>query len=191
VFAITLDLLQLINRRYFVSLGYFFAGIIAHLRNTTLMTNKGNKLKTLKILWLVMIVLPIHAMATELVTDQVRLSNAWVKQPMPGMQMSVGFVDIENTTTKALRLIAVRSPFSMKSELHEMVMVDNVMQMRHADDGWVIAPGASISLAPGGKHVMLMGVKSYEQDQTQTQLEFHIENMGWVSVAASLKVSMP
>ena len=174
-----------------MSPGYFFAGIIAHVRNTTLMTNKGNKLKTLKILWLVMIMLPIHAMATELVTDQVRLSNAWVKQPMPGMRMSAGFVNIENTTTDEIRLIAVRTPFSMKSELHEMVMVDNVMQMRHASKGWLIAPGASISLAPGGKHAMLMGIKAYDQDQTQTQLEFQIEGMGWVSVTATLKASMP
>jgi copper(I)-binding protein len=191
VFTATLDFLQLKNRGCFVSRGYFFAGTIAHIKNRTLITNKGNKLKTLKMLWLAMIMLPIHAMATELVTDQVRLSNAWVKQPMPGMRMSAGFVNIENTTTDEIRLIAVRTPFSMKSELHEMVMVDNVMQMRHASKGWLIAPGASISLAPGGKHAMLMGIKAYDQDQTQTQLEFQIEGMGWVSVTATLKASMP
>jgi|TARA_B110001469_G_scaffold66029_1_gene63063 copper(I)-binding protein len=148
-------------------------------------------LKILKFLWLAMIILPIHAAASELVTDQVRLSNAWIKKPMPGMQMSAGYVNIENTTTNEIRLIAVRTPFSMKSELHEMVMVENVMQMRHASDGWLIAPGASISLAPGGKHAMLMGIKSYEQNQTETPLEFHIEGMGWVSVTAILKASMP
>jgi copper(I)-binding protein len=152
---------------------------------------KGNKLKILKILWVALIVLPMNAVATELVTDQVQLSNAWVKKPMPGMQMSVGFVDIKNTSTAEVRLVAVRTPFSMKSELHEMVMVNSVMQMRPASGGWIIAPGASISLAPGGKHAMLMGVTSHDKNQTETQLEFQIEGVGWVSVVATLKVAVP
>ena len=111
--------------------------------------------------------------------------------PMPGMQMSAGYVDIENTSSNDIKVIAVRTPFSKMAELHDMVMVNKVMQMRHASDGWVIAAGTSLSLAPGGKHVMLMGVKPLESNQSETILEFNIEGLGWVAVPAALKVSMP
>jgi copper(I)-binding protein len=64
------------------------------------------------------------------------------------------------------------------SELHDMVMVDKVMLMRFASDGWVITPGTILSLAPGGKHAMLMGVKSSVQDLSETLLEFNIVGLG-------------
>ena len=142
-------------------------------------------------LLVVMALLPIHLVVNASATDQILFSHAWVKMPMPGMQMSAGYVDIENTSSNDIKVIAVRTPFSKMAELHDMVMVNKVMQMRHASDGWVIAAGTSLSLAPGGKHAMLMGVKPLESNQSETILEFNIEGLGWVAVPAALKVSMP
>jgi len=138
-----------------------------------------------------MALLPIHLFANESGTDQILFSHAWVKMPMPGMQMSAGYVDIENTSSNDIKVIAVRTPFSRMAELHDMVMVNKVMQMRHVKDGWVITAETSLSLAPGGKHAMLVGVKPLESNQSETILEFNIEGLGWVSVTAALKVSMP
>jgi len=138
-----------------------------------------------------MALLPINLVVNASGTDQILFSHTWVKMPMPGMQMSAGYVNIENTSSNDIKVIAVRTPFSKMAELHDMVMVNKVMQMRHASDGWVIASGTSLSLAPGGKHVMLMGVKPLESNQSETILEFNIEGLGWVAVPATLKVSMP
>ena len=138
-----------------------------------------------------MALLLIHLVANASGTDQFLFSDAWVKMPMPGMQMSAGYVDIKNKSLNDKKVIAVRTPFSKMAELHDMVMVNKVMQMRHASDGWVIATGTSLSLAPGGKHVMLIGVRPLESNQSETILEFNIEGLGWVSVPAILKASMP
>ena len=138
-----------------------------------------------------MTLLPIHAGANESATGQILFTHAWVKMPMPGMQMSAGYVDIENTSPNDIKVSAVRTPLSKMAELHDMVMVNKVMQMRHASDGWVIAAGTSLNLAPGGKHAMLMGIKPLASNQTETVLEFNIEGLGWVSVPAVLKASMP
>ena len=138
-----------------------------------------------------MALLPIHLVVNASSTDQILFSHAWVKMPMPGMQMSAGYVDINNTSSNDIKVIAVKTPFSKIAELHDMVMVNKVMQMRHVSDGWVIATGTSLSLAPGGKHVMLMGVRPLESNQSETILEFNIEGLGWVSVPAVLKASMP
>ena len=148
-------------------------------------------MKLIKRLLVVMALLPIHLVVNASGTDQILFSHAWVKMPMPGMQMSAGYVDIKNTSSNDIKVIAVRTPFSKMAELHDMVMVNKVMQMRHPSDGCVIAAETSLSLAPGGKHAMLMGVKPLESNQSETILEFNIEGLGWVSVPAALKASMP
>ena len=150
-----------------------------------------NKMKLIRMFLVALTVLSVTASANQAATDQVKFSNAWVKLPMPGMQMTAGFVDIENVTTSDVRLVAVRTSFSANSELHNMVMVNNVMQMRRAIDGWVITPGATLTLAPGGKHAMLMGLKHKVKNQSEVLLEFKIEGMDWVSVLAVVRPPKP
>ena len=102
-------------------------------------------------LLVVMALLPIHLVVNASATDQILFSHTWVKMPMPGMQMSAGYVDIENTSSNDIKVIAVRTPFSKMAELHDMVMVKKVMQMRHASDGWVIAAGTILKFSARGQ----------------------------------------
>ena len=44
------------------------------------------------------------------------------------------------------------------TEIHEMVMQDGQMVMRKAEDGVVVKAGSHEHLAPGGPHIMLMGL---------------------------------
>jgi len=148
-------------------------------------------MKLIRMFLVALTVLSVTASANQAATDQVKFSNAWVKLPMPGMQMTAGFVDIENVTTSDVQLVAVRTSFSANSELHSMAMVNNVMQMRRAIDGWVITPGATLTLAPGGKHAMLMGLMNTLKNQSEVLLEFKIEGMGWVSVLAVVRPPKP
>jgi len=150
-----------------------------------------NKMKLIRLFLVTLAVLSVNASANQTTTDQVKFSKAWVKMPMPGMQMTAGFVDIENVTTSDVRLVAVRTSFSAHSELHSMVMVNNVMQMRQAIDGWVIKSGTRLTFAPGGKHAMLMGLKYKLKNQSEVLLEFKIEGMDWVSVPAVVRPPKP
>ena len=145
-------------------------------------------MKLMRFFLITLTILSTNSYANQAATDQVKFANAWVKKPMPGMHMTAGFVEIENVTDSSLRLVAVRTSFSAHSELHSMIMVDNVMQMRKVADGWLIAPGAILTLSPGGKHAMLMGVKPELQSQSQVLLEFNIERLGWIQVPAIMKI---
>ena len=155
------------------------------------MSEIENKMKLIRIFLLAISVLSVNTSANQVATDQVKFSNAWVKMPMPGMQMTAGFVDIENVTTSDIRVVAVRTSFSANSELHNMAMVNSVMQMRRAIDGWVITPGATLTLAPGGNHAMLMGLMNKLKNQSEVLLEFNIEGIGWVSVPAVVRSPKP
>lgn len=67
-----------------------------------------------------------------------------------------GFMTITNTGSEADRLIAVRADFP-KVEIHQTIEKDGVARMLPvaAID---LAPGATVTLAPGGYHVMFMGL---------------------------------
>lgn len=55
------------------------------------------------------------------------------------------------------RLIAAASPRAARVELHTMTMQDNVMRMRELN-AIEIPANATTKLAPGGLHLMLMGL---------------------------------
>ena len=100
-------------------------------------------MKFIRVFLVMMVAWSANVVAEQLVVNQVKFSNAWVKVPMPGMRMTAGFATIENLTNSDLHLTGVRTSISAVSELHDMV--NNVMQMRHASDGWDIAPASTLS----------------------------------------------
>ncbi len=67
-----------------------------------------------------------------------------------------GFMTITNTGDHADRLIAVRADFP-KVEIHQTVEKDGVAQMLPVE-AIDLAPGATVTLKPGGYHVMFMGL---------------------------------
>jgi hypothetical protein len=136
---------------------------------------------------LLLLVVAVNANAGDSVETKLSLANAWVKKPMPGMMMTAGFVEITNLSDQSVVLIDVRTPVSKVAELHAMKMVDGVMKMRFAEQGWHIAVGETLALAPGGKHAMLMGLQKPLQIQQQVLLEFKFEGLGWMSVNAQVR----
>lgn len=56
------------------------------------------------------------------------------------------------------RLVSVSSPAAASAEIHEMSTEGGVMKMGEMKDGLPLPAGEAVALAPGGNHVMLMGV---------------------------------
>lgn len=106
-----------------------------------------------------------HA-AGELVVEQ-----AWVRAAPPGAAMLAGYAVLSNRGDEALGIEAVASAAFGHASLHETRDVNGVSGMR-ALPSLVIAPGASVSLAPGGKHVMLMQPKSALAPGEHVTVEF-------------------
>jgi copper(I)-binding protein len=57
-------------------------------------------------------------------------------------------------------LVKVESDAYENIEVHEMVSVDGLMEMREVTD-MVIPSGGQIGFEPGGRHLMLMGPKEH------------------------------
>lgn len=87
--------------------------------------------------------------------ESVVLEDGWVKSADSGM--SAAFGELENTGDSDVTVVSVTSPASTAMELHETVENESgQMVMREKADGFTIAAGTSLSLEPGGNHLMLM-----------------------------------
>ena len=84
--------------------------------------------------------------------------NAYAKATPPNVKNSAVFMDITNNMPKAVRLISVSTDASQSAELHTHKHEDGMMKMVQIDSIEVPAEG-SVSLKPGGLHIMLMDVK--------------------------------
>lgn len=83
------------------------------------------------------------------------VTNAWVRATVPGQPVAAAYMDIR--ASKALKLVGVASPVAERGEIHEMKDEDGMMKMR-AVQAVDLPAGKTISLAPGGLHVMLFGL---------------------------------
>lgn len=87
----------------------------------------------------------------------VSMENGWVKAAESGM--SAAFGELENTGSSDVTVVSATTEASTSLELHETVENETgEMIMREKTGGFVIAAGDSLSLEPGGNHIMLMGL---------------------------------
>jgi periplasmic copper chaperone A len=82
------------------------------------------------------------------------------------------------------RLLSITTPAATVAELHETVMEGDVMKMRAIEGGWVIEPGKTYDMKPGGIHVMLTGLKAPLKKGETIAFELKFENAGVVSINA-------
>jgi len=84
------------------------------------------------------------------------ISDAWVRQPPPGAAVAAAYLHLSNPGAQDERLLAVDTPAAERVEIHDMQMVSGMMQMREISDGVRLPAGETVTLAPGGRHLMLI-----------------------------------
>ena len=63
-----------------------------------------------------------------------------------------------NTGTQPDRLVGAAIPGAARGEVHTMSMEGGVMRMAPVEGGLPIAPGGTVTLKPGGNHLMFLGL---------------------------------
>jgi periplasmic copper chaperone A len=99
------------------------------------------------------------ALATDYKAGAIVISNPWARATPSGASAGAGYFTVTNTGTTPDRLVAVTSEAASNADIHEMSMVNGVMQMRPLKDGLELKPGETVTLKPGGQHVMMTGLK--------------------------------
>lgn len=85
---------------------------------------------------------------------QVEITNATVREPLPGKSLSAGYFSLHNKGPVPVALVSVNSNNFGAIELHTHQMVGGMMQMTEIDQ-IVVEPGKQVHLQPGGLHLML------------------------------------
>ncbi|MCF3936308.1 copper chaperone PCu(A)C [Acuticoccus sp. M5D2P5] len=111
------------------------------------------------------------------------IENAWVRGTPPGAPVAGGYLTIRNTGSAPDRLIGGTATFAGAVEVHEMTMANGVMQMAPLPEGLPIAPGETVSLAPGGDHLMFMDLTAPAEPGTTVVVTLDFAEAGPVEMA--------
>ncbi|MBR0835978.1 copper chaperone PCu(A)C [Bradyrhizobium manausense] len=94
------------------------------------------------------------------------VSQAWSRATPKGAKVAGGYLTIENRGATADRLLSAASPAATSVEIHQMTMQDGIMTMRPLEQGLTIPPDEIVTLAPGGNHIMFIGLTApFEEGQ--------------------------
>jgi len=105
---------------------------------------------------LVPVVLLASAASLPAWAAQISVADAWVRATMPGQPVGGAYMQIRSDADA--RLIGVSSSVVPRVEVHEMTMDGDMMRMREVK-AVELPKGKTVSLEPGGFHIMLMNLK--------------------------------
>jgi periplasmic copper chaperone A len=126
----------------------------------------------------------VFASAALAQTGPLEVSDAWARATPSKAENGVAFLTIRASTPD--RLVSVSSPVAKKAELHAMEMAGMVMKMRPLA-GLDIPAGQSVTLKPGGEHIMLMGLNGPLREGESFALTLTFEKGGAREVTVAVE----
>lgn len=110
------------------------------------------------------------------------LTDPFTRATLPNQPVGGGYLNIMNMGNTDDTLIAATSKVSALTEIHEMKMENDVMQMRALADGLPIPAGETVVLAPGGYHLMFMQLNTPFVEGETVTVTLTFENAGEVTL---------
>ena len=120
-------------------------------------------------------------------SDIFSFSEMQLRATVAGMPSSAAYLKITNNGVSDDRLIAAKAAIAQRVEIHSMEMDQGVIRMRAVDGGLVIAAGDSVTLAPGGLHIMLMGLTTDLAPDSQHEIILVFEKAGDIKLTGTAK----
>ena len=101
-------------------------------------------------------------------------SNAFVRGLPPGQQNTAAFFTVANTTDEPWTIVGVTTSAADHVEMHRHEHRNGMMAMREVK-ALTLDPQASLTFAPGGLHLMLIGLKQPLREGDRVTLQFRSE----------------
>jgi len=112
------------------------------------------------------------------------VKDAWAPATPGAAQAAAAYVTIVSATGD--RLTGASTPAAQKAELHSMTMDGNVMKMRQVDAIGLPA-GQTVTLKPGGYHIMLTGLAKPLKDGDTFPLTLTFDKAGAREVTVAVQ----
>lgn len=133
---------------------------------------------------LLAVALPVRAGDAKI--GQIEIKAAWARATPPRPPVGGAYMIVTNGGAEPDHLIGATSEIAKTVELHSHVKDGDVMRMS-ALSSVEVPPGKSIGFAPGGLHVMLIGLKAPLQEGARFPLVLEFATAGKVSVSVDVK----
>jgi copper(I)-binding protein len=131
--------------------------------------------------------LALGSMATAQTAGNLTIEQPFSRATPGGAKVGGGYMTIVNKGTSADKLVAAASPAAERVEIHEMSMQGSVMKMQELPNGLPIDAGKTVSLAPGGYHLMMMGLKAPLKQGDKVPVTLTFEKAGKVDVMLDVR----
>lgn len=147
-------------------------------------TQKQVRLKMLRLIFATALLASsvFSATAHEEKTDNLTIVHPWSRATAPSQKVGAVFMEIRSSTGKEDRLIGAWSPDSDKTEIHGHFREGEIIRMRRVEGGITIPAKGSVRLAPGGFHIMLIGLKVPLLEETTIPMTLTFEQGGPVEI---------
>ena len=124
---------------------------------------------------------PVHA--EEPAATSIVVTQAWTRATPGGSKVAGGYLVIENKGSSADKLLSASTEIANKVEIHEMAVNDGVMTMRAVEGGLSIDPGRTVKFAPGGLHLMIVGLAMPLVRGDKVPVTLRFEKAGEITVS--------
>lgn len=124
---------------------------------------------------------------TAVASGALRIEGAWAR-PGDAGGISAVYLVVSNTGETADALVAAQSEVAQVVELHQSRMAGDVMQMRPVERVEVPA-GGRVELAPGGYHMMLIGLRRELRPGERFPIILRFERGGEITVDVEVRQS--
>lgn len=128
----------------------------------------------------------LSLVASTALAEPLLVEEAQVRAVPPGSQTSAAFMTLRNPGEQDVTLVDADSPAAEVMELHNHEDVEGVMQMRKISE-IVVPAGESVALAPGGLHMMLIGLTAPLEEGQPVEIELRFDTGESQQITAPVK----
>lgn len=132
------------------------------------------------------LLIPAVASAHDVTAGALTIHHPWARATAASAKAGALYVTVTNNGTEADRLLGVSTEVAAQCQLHVSETSGDMMSMHMVDD-LEIPAGGSVTLAPSGTHVMLMGLKAPLQKGTTFPATLRFEKAGEVAVEVTVQ----
>jgi periplasmic copper chaperone A len=110
------------------------------------------------------------------------ISTPWARATPKGAAAGAGYMTITNNGTTPDTVSCVSDDASVQCQIHSATMEGGVMKMRPVEGGLAIKPGETVTLQPGGYHIMFVNLKHPLEQGQSVKATLKFEHAGSVDV---------
>ena len=120
---------------------------------------------------------PAHAQ------ESVRVFDAWARATILASRPGAAYLTIESAAKD--RLLGLTTPVAGHVMIHAVEKDGDISRMKHIET-LELPAGQRVTLAPGGMHLMLMGLQDKLSEGTTLPMTLSFENAGEITVEGSV-----